>query len=49
MRGLLGNTSTIYGDSLYDWGKLYQSLIGYDCILQNKIVSEKYKNDMIHF
>lgn len=47
MRGILGNTLTIYGDSLYDWGKLYQSLLGYDSILQNKIVSEKYKNDMI--
>jgi len=43
MRGSVGNTLTIYGDSMYDWAKLYQSIIGYDCILQNKLVSEKYK------
>ena len=43
MRGSLGNKLTIYGDSMYDWAKLYQSIIGYDCILQNKIVSENYK------
>jgi hypothetical protein len=29
---------------MYDWAKLYQSIIGYDCILQNKLISENYKN-----
>jgi hypothetical protein len=38
---------TIYGDYLYDWGKLYQSLIGYDEILLNKTISEKYKLSML--
>ena len=47
MRGKLGTELTIYGDSLYDWAKLYQSLIGYDKILLNKEISDKYKNSMI--
>ena len=47
MRGKLGTELTIYGDSLYDWAKLYQSLIGYDKILLNKEVSEKYEKMMI--
>ena len=47
MRGKLGPELTIYGDSLYDWAKLYQSLIGYDKILLNKEVSEKYEKMMI--
>ena len=47
MRGKVGDTLTIYGDWLYDWSKLYQSLIGYDEILQNKTVSMSYKNLMI--
>jgi hypothetical protein len=33
MRGKIGDTLTIYGDAFYDWAKLYQSLIGYDKIL----------------
>jgi len=49
MRGNVGETLTIYGDWLYDWGKLYQSLIGYDRILQNKDISEKYELEMKDF
>ena len=49
MRGKLGDTNTIYGDYLYDWAKLYQSLIGYDLILQDKEVSDEYKNKLIFF
>ena len=44
----IGNNLTILGDSLYDWAKLYQSLIGYDEILQNKIINKNYKNQMIN-
>ena len=40
MRGLLGDTLTLYGDKWYDYGKIYQSLIGYDHILQGT----KYKD-----
>jgi capsule biosynthesis phosphatase len=47
MRGQLDNTLTIYGDALYDWAKLYQSLIGYDEILKDKKINLKYKNTMI--
>ena len=47
MRGKLGSKLTIYGDSLYDWAKLYQSLIGYDKILLDKDFSEKYENSIL--
>tara|TARA_B100001093_G_scaffold158253_2_gene150754 strand:+ start:6709 stop:8571 length:1863 start_codon:yes stop_codon:yes gene_type:complete len=49
MRGKVGEVLTIKGDWLYDWSKLYQSLIGYDKILHNKKISKKYENDMIDF
>ena len=49
MRGKVGDIKTIYGDYLYDWAKLYQSLLGYDLILQDKEVSLKYKNDLIFY
>lgn len=47
MRGKLDNKLTIYGDYLYDWAKLYQSLIGYDKILTNKKISQTYETNMI--
>lgn len=47
MRGKLGDKLTICGDFLYDWAKLYQSLIGYDKILLDKPVSEIYEKKMI--
>lgn len=47
MRGKLGKTLTIFGDWLYDWAKIYQSLIGYDEILLSKTIDIKYKNNMI--
>ena len=50
MRGKLGEKLTLYGDWLYDWAKIYQSLIGYDEILLEKTINSEYKNDMIeHF
>ena len=30
MRGKVGDKLTICGDWLYDWAKIYQSIIGYD-------------------
>lgn len=42
MRGKIGNQLTIYGDKFYDYAKLYQSLIGYDFILNNKSISFSY-------
>lgn len=35
MRGSVGTINTIRGDIYYDYGKLYQSIIGYDFILNN--------------
>ena len=49
MRGKMGSELTIYGDWLYDWAKLYQSLIGYDCILLNKTIKVKYQKSIIEF
>ena len=47
MRGKIGDELSICGDWLYDWAKLYQSLIGYDYILQNKIINDKYQKKLI--
>jgi capsule biosynthesis phosphatase len=39
MRGLLGDTPSIYGDVIYDYAKVYQSLLGYDEVMHQKYVS----------
>ena len=49
MRGKLGDNLSIYGDWLYDWAKLYQSLLGYDEILLSKNINPLYKNSIINF
>lgn len=50
MRGKIGNDITIYGDELYDWAKLYQSLKGYDEILEGITLNNTYKEGIIkHF
>ena len=48
MRGKMGDTLTIYGDWLYDWAKIYQSLIGYDEILLSKSIENTYKDKIIN-
>ena len=48
MRGKLGDQLTIYGDWLYDWAKIYQSIIGYDEILLSKFIDTKYKEHIIY-
>jgi len=48
MRGKLNESYTIYGDIFYDYAKIYQSLIGYDEILLDKIVSNEYREKMIN-
>ena len=48
MRGKNGENLTIYGDFLYDWAKLYQSLIGYDKILMGKKINKNYEDNMIN-
>lgn len=48
MRGLQGDVTSIYGDWLYDWAKLYQSIVGYDEILLDKVISKQYKDSIKH-
>ena len=48
MRGKIYDTFTIYGDIFYDYAKIYQSLIGYDEILLDKIISNEYRQKMIN-
>jgi capsule biosynthesis phosphatase len=43
MRGKLGKQYTIGGDPLYDLAKVYQSLSGYDCVLNNSIFNVNQK------
>lgn len=47
MRGKINKTLTIYGDKLYDWAKFYQSLIGYDEILDDVVLNLEYVNSFI--
>lgn len=48
MRGRVGDKLTIYGDWLYDWAKIYQSIIGYDEILLSKFIDDtNYKEKII--
>jgi aminoglycoside phosphotransferase len=50
MRGMIDKKLTIYGDIFYDYAKIYQSLIGYDEILENKFISNhKYKQRFLHY
>lgn len=49
MRGKIGNQLTVYGDWLYDWAKIYQSLIGYDEILCDVDLQIIYKKNIIKF
>ena len=46
-RGSQENIITPYGDPMYDYAKLYQSLIGYDEILDDIIIDKKYKETML--
>ena len=48
-RGSIDNINTILGDELYDYAKIYQSLLGYDEILLNKKISESYKNKFLEY
>lgn len=49
MRGKLGCKHTIYGDCFYDYAKIYQSLIGYDFILNSKPISYSYSAPLISY
>jgi hypothetical protein len=47
MRGLISDEPTLYGDIMYDYGKIYQSLLGYDFVLNGKHISVEYTGIMI--
>lgn len=48
MRGAQGGTLTLAGDSVYDFGKVVQSLCGYDHILADKVVGGKVLRRLVH-
>lgn len=49
MRGIVNGHVTIFGDKFYDYAKIYQSLIGYDEILLDKIIDQQYKSNLIEY
>lgn len=46
MRGQVHNELTLNGDIYYDYGKLYQSILGYDFIINNKTANPEYMKMM---
>jgi len=46
MKGKVGDIYTLNGDKYYDYGKLFQSIIGYDLILYNDRINMNYINIM---
>lgn len=49
MRGKQGDELTIYGDVYYDLAKIYQSLIGYDNILNGIEIDDKYRSELVTY
>ena len=49
MRGKIEDILTLSGDLFYDWAKIYQSIIGYDEILQDIKISIEYKNKFLFY
>jgi len=45
-RGSLGDDFTIYGDTNYDFAKVYQSLNGYENIILDKKIDNNYLDDL---
>lgn len=48
-RGKLGDKPSISGDAMYDFGKIFQSLSGYDAILVGKNIPANRENLMDYF
>jgi capsule biosynthesis phosphatase len=46
MKGQLDNIFTLNGDMYYDYGKLYQSILGYDLYLNNCNINEEYLSNL---
>jgi hypothetical protein len=49
MRGKQGDVNTIYGDRFYDYAKIYQSLMGYDYILNGIEMDYSYTNELKNY
>jgi hypothetical protein len=49
MKGQVDNILTLNGDIYYDYGKLYQSILGYDLILNGQTVNGDYVNSTKHY
>jgi capsule biosynthesis phosphatase len=49
MRGILLEEVSMYGDIFYDYAKIYQSLLGYDEKVLNKVLNRYYKQKLIKF
>lgn len=45
-RGSVGNELSIFGDIYYDFSKIYQSILGYDFILNDLDLRTEYQNDL---
>lgn len=46
MKGIIDNTLTLNGDIYYDYGKMYQSILGYDLILNSNAPNTEYIQTM---
>jgi hypothetical protein len=46
VRGVVGNDYTPFGMGLYDFAKIYQSIVGYDEILLDKKMKVSYKDSI---
>ena len=46
-RGKLGETLSLLGDVYYDYAKIYQSILGYDYILNDLEINYEYQERMI--
>jgi thiamine kinase-like enzyme len=49
MKGKVYTTYTTGGDKMYDYAKLYQSILGYDCILNNVSIPQSAQSLRLHF
>jgi capsule biosynthesis phosphatase len=47
MKGQVNGELVTGGDRMYDYGKLLQSILGYDTILYNDIIEESYRQQMM--
>ncbi len=46
MKGQVDNILTLNGDIYYDYGKMYQSILGYDLVLNDCVLDEEYLNEI---